>query len=917
MKTKLHFLFSTVALLAFSTFNSQFSTVFAQGTAFTYQGQLASGGLPANGSYDLTFALFNASSGGVQSGVTLTNTATAVSNGLFAVTLDFGGGIFNGTSYWLAVGVRTNGGGTFTALTPLQQILPVPYAVYSANAGTSVSATTAATANTVTANSVTAASIASGQVVKSLNGLHDAVVLAAGSNIALSTNGNTLTVSTPGGGWGLLGNAGTTAGVNFVGTTDNQPLEFHVNGQRVFRLEPTTGNSSFNVIGGSPYNSTTSAISATISGGYANNIAAGLFDSSIGGGYFNNVQANYSTIAGGWENNIQGGANYSTIGGGGGNTNFGAEATIAGGVYNLIQAGANWSTIGGGDYNTNSGIQATIGGGVYNTVQSGGTNAFIGGGVGNINSGAAATVGGGIYNNIQAGANYSTIAGGDDNLIDTNSPFTFIFTSPTLQFVSGAWSTVGGGLWNTISSGGSVIGGGLFNVIDTNSSFSSVNFGGRSLTGGFSVVGGGLTNTVSAGASFIGGGGFNWIEPNAQWSAIGGGEGNMIDTNSYISTIYISGSRLQNLSGGFSFIGGGAANKIRTDTSYIGGGDYNLIDTNSSGSVISGGSQNVIRSGTSAIGGGNGNLIDVASFLSTIGGGGGNAIHSANSFIGGGGGNVINTNATGAFIGGGDNNKANGGAAVIPGGDYNVANGTYSFAAGNSAQATNDYTFVWNDGPSAFTSTAAHQFLIHAISGVGINSQPNTNTYQESINAFPYDLSVAHGISADYVNVSGTAGITAYAIKATNGTSLLGSIFAYGNGQFLGSVSATAFNVSSDRNVKENFRPVDDQAMLAKVAALPMTEWNYKQDSSGVQHIGPMAQDFQAAFGLNGEDDKHISLVDEGGVALAAIQGLNQKIEQQDRDKDAEIQTLKQQNDSLAKRLSELEATVRSLAQSR
>jgi hypothetical protein len=57
-----------------------------------------------------------------------------------------------------------------------------------------------------------------------------------------------------------------------------------------------------------------------------------------------------------------------------------------------------------------------------------------------------------------------------------------------------------------------------------------------------------------------------------------------------------------------------------------------------------------------------------------------------------------------------------------------------------------------------------------------------------------------------------------------------------------------------------------------------------------------MAQDFHAAFGLNGADDKHISVVDEGVVALAAIQGLNQKLDE----KAAEIQTLKQQNDSLA-----------------
>jgi uncharacterized membrane protein len=71
-----------------------------------------------------------------------------------------------------------------------------------------------------------------------------------------------------------------------------------------------------------------------------------------------------------------------------------------------------------------------------------------------------------------------------------------------------------------------------------------------------------------------------------------------------------------------------------------------------------------------------------------------------------------------------------------------------------------------------------------------------------------------------------------------------------------------------------------------------------------------MAQDFHTAFGLDGADDKHISVVDEGGVALAAIQGLNQKLDE----KDSEIQTLKQQNDSLAERLNELEATVKQFA---
>ena len=105
-----------------------------------------------------------------------------------------------------------------------------------------------------------------------------------------------------------------------------------------------------------------------------------------------------------------------------------------------------------------------------------------------------------------------------------------------------------------------------------------------------------------------------------------------------------------------------------------------------------------------------------------------------------------------------------------------------------------------------------------------------------------------------------------------------------------------------------------EQAVLAKVAALPLTQWNYRTDKSAVQHIGPMAQDFQAAFGLDGADDKHISVVDEGGVALAAIQGLNEKLQAELKRQDAENAKLREQNDALVQRLDGLEAALKALA---
>jgi len=108
----------------------------AQGTAFTYQGQLNSGGTPASGNYDFTFSLFNNNTTNTgQVGNTLTNLDVGVTNGLFTVILDFGAN-FPGASRWLAIGVRTNSGVYFTALNPLQELTPAPYAVFAGTAST-------------------------------------------------------------------------------------------------------------------------------------------------------------------------------------------------------------------------------------------------------------------------------------------------------------------------------------------------------------------------------------------------------------------------------------------------------------------------------------------------------------------------------------------------------------------------------------------------------------------------------------------------------------------------------------------------------------------------------------------------------------------------------------------------------------
>jgi hypothetical protein len=91
------------------------------------------------------------------------------------------------------------------------------------------------------------------------------------------------------------------------------------------------------------------------------------------------------------------------------------------------------------------------------------------------------------------------------------------------------------------------------------------------------------------------------------------------------------------------------------------------------------------------------------------------------------------------------------------------------------------------------------------------------------------------------------------------------------SGAFL-TVGGTWTN-SSDRNLKENFTPIDREWVLSRVAELPITMWNYMSENKDVKHIGPTAQDFHAMFGV-GSDDKSISTVDPAGVALVAIQQL-------------------------------------------
>jgi hypothetical protein len=337
--------------------------------------------------------------------------------------------------------------------------------------------------------------------------------------------------------------------------------------------------------------------------------------------------------------------------------------------------------------------------------------------------------------------------------------------------------------------------------------------------------------------------------------------------------------------GATSYHGGGAAtNSVSADFGTIGGGSQNMIQTNANDATISGGYLNTIQTGThdATIGGGYYNTIQPFSYEATIGGGENNMIQrlADHATIGGGSGNTIQTNALAATIsgGGGSTIKTNaqfatisggfwntiqrdayyatigGGAgnviqtnaqyATIPGGLNNIAT-NFAFAAGSGAQAIHTGAFVWADStPASFSSTATNQFAVRATGGF-----------------------------AFFTSTSGGATLAA------------------------GSGSWTSM---SDRHAKENFAPLDPQSVLAKVAALPLSTWNYKAQNPAIRHLGPMAQDFKAAFGV-GETDTGITGVDADGVALAAIQGLNQKLEE-----------TRAENADLRARLEKLERLVQS-----
>jgi hypothetical protein len=631
----------------------------------TYQGRLFDGTNAANGPYEIRFGLFASNTGGPE--LEAATNDVAISNGLFTTTFDLDRALIPDPAAggrWLEIGVRTNGSASpFVLLSERQPLTFSPYAIRASVASVAEGVSASSIQNSdIQSDAITADKIAGGEVVKSLNTLHDDVTLAAGANTTIMPAGNTLKISSPTD-WHLGGNAGTTAGTDFIGTTDNQPLEFKVDGQRAFQLaNPSIGAPM--VIGGAG-NSINDVSGGTIAGGYSNVIASAAYESAVGGGAFNSIQmgAHQSRIGGGAFNSVEYNAGYGTIAGGSNNV-AGADFSFVGGGRGNEAWGTN-STISGGNYNHTTSLADTIGGGWNNYIST-----DYGSGV----------IAGGTQNHISGSSSDAVIGGGYQNFIETNG-FAATIAGGYFNFASGSLSVIGGGEGNVARAGDGVIAGGYHNTLD----------------GLYNVIGGGYGNHESGLYAVTAGGIFN---TNSGFHAvIGGGQQNTISNAAS------------------AVIAGGAFNRVlHVGSISYGDGNY---------SVIGGGSNNWANQDYCVVGGGSGNQAGGDEYLSfgydTVAGGQKNTATGDYGTVGGGYWNQATGYAS--TVVGGNINVASGWGATVLGGDLNQAIGDDSIAAGLNAIAAHSGAFVWaDDTPGSFSSTITNQFAIRANNGVMVQS---------------------------------------------------------------------------------------------------------------------------------------------------------------------------------------------------
>jgi trimeric autotransporter adhesin len=329
---------------------------------------------------------------------------------------------------------------------------------------------------------------------------------------------------------------------------------------------------------------------------------------------------------------------------------------------------------------------------------------------------------------------------------------------------------------------------------------------------GYSFVGVTMGGNVAGGddTAILGG---NSNDACDEYAGVGVGLFNTVAGAGDATYSFVAGGAYNGILGGESFIGAGNHGIVSGNGSFIGAGDFEY----SQGGGSTPGNQ--VSGSDSFIGAGDENIVSANEAF--VGSGLANSIGSAATYstILGGARNVISGEYSSVL--GGYGNTAGGEYAIVAGGNTSSATGELSFAAGYHADAVHSGSFVWSDfgsGSALLKDTASNQFVVRASGGASL-----------------------------YSNETMTSGVK---LAAGSGT----------------------WAALSDRNAKTDVAALDDDSVLAKVGSLPVSTWRYTSES-GVRHVGPMAQDFYAAFGV-GEDDRHITSIDEDGVALAAIKAL-------------------------------------------
>jgi hypothetical protein len=248
-------------------------------------------------------------------------------------------------------------------------------------------------------------------------------------------------------------------------------------------------------------------------------------------------------------------------------------------------------------------------------------------------------------------------------------------------------------------------------------------------------------------------------------------------------------------------------------------------------------------------------------------------------------------------------------------GDQCIASGSNSvcFGSNNQATATGSFSSGVTSVASGFGSTAM------GFTNVASSQGTVALGYRVTADA-DYSVALGHRVStggregafiwgdASTTTVATNTANNQFMVRAAGGVRLRTNA-ALATGCDLAAGSGV-FTCTSDRDTKEDFRRVDGEEVLAKVARMPVESWRYKDEDRGARHLGPVAQDFRAAFGL-GTDDKSIGLLDIDGVNMVAIQALERRT-QELRAKSAEVDALKAELAELRRGLSRLEAAVHS-----